>query len=683
MQRRQSAQDSLLSQTDTSFVSSADTGPTSSSPSASSPATSTHNHSPNPTQKPTYSPPASTSEYRWRPHQVGSQRIWWRKVDAMANFILHWQSRFYQHGDMFASCTLSLPPSYDLSSSHLREAMRRLRFNHPTIALRLAKREGLGIEKLDIPKFLEEEVDLQVALVYDVVESEEEVEAWLDEVVIFHPESRQEEVSEFEDFLTKSTAAGVQGRDRLKVHFWPADGNRGLDARIAIEQSHSVSEGIGTLIVFNLLLESLASVLSTPERIPLAWGGEVCRLEPALQDAIADPPTSWDVSATELKAVQKVNADRMNSKATPPSFIDRLGGKIVSATLRNHTSTNPFRSKLLNAPLVGVCRGVAEKGQMLPLGLLPQTGKPFNGKITHTGIISESLTEGQTKNLLNLLKRRELTLAPFMEAVGHMATIWVRKQRGLVPSPKKNGGYDDPNRILGSFSNAISKRDTLRLEHKRYLGLCMSGFPTKIAASSAAWSAAAELDTTPSPTDLDDRLPNISSSDLNQLFCISQDLAGQYSTGRNNPDWLRYDKALMFSTMHTEYLFLRGSEHYPSMPWLSSIGRVENVFASSHFMAGEERLEVHNLQLVGRVGIRQPILHVYTFRGQTKLQCSFAEWLYETAGGERRKLHGKQKGGHAEVERQNIVRFWLQVCKGLIEAVLRDEEATAKSPRVS
>ncbi len=43
---------------------------------------------------------------------------------------------------------------------------------------------------------------------------------------------------------------------------------------------------------------------------------------------------------------------------------------------------------------------------MLPLGLLPQTGVAFDGKITHTEFISESLDEDQTKLLLRVLKSK-------------------------------------------------------------------------------------------------------------------------------------------------------------------------------------------------------------------------------------------------------------------------------------
>lgn len=676
--------DSSLEQPSLTLTPSA-TSCTSTSSAATSPPLTSSNEIP---PKPAFAPPASTSEYRWN-HLCSPQglKVWWRNVDSMANFILHWQKRFHQHGDMFGSCTLSLSSPSErlhLTTVQLRESIRRLRYNHPTVALRLAKRSELEIDPLPIPLFLESKVDLQVALVYDIVESEEEVEAWLDHVLIVHSEERiASEEKEFSAILQSATTEGVPGRDRLRIHYWPAAED--VDARVMVEQSHSVSEGIGTMLVFDLLLQSISSVLSHPQPTPFSWGSEVVRLEPALQDAIASPPPTWEVGKAELKAVQKVNGDRMNGKATPPNALDKLGTKIVGVTLSGHSSPHPIRSQFLNKPLVSLCRGVAEKGDMLPLGLLPQTGIPFTGERSHTAFISNSLNPQQTKALLSLLKEQGLTLAPFLEACAHMATMWTRKHRGLVPNPQKdkNKGFDNPDRILGSFSNAISKRDTLKPEYSRYLGLCMGGFPTKIACGSATWSTTSEDSTTPSKTDPRDPLPKVAQEDVETLFAVTRTLADQYKQGRENPDWLRYDKALMFGTMQTEYLFLRDEAHYPSMPWLSSVGRLENVFSGTYPLTtprDEEKekktvpkLEAHNMRLLGRVGIRQPILHVYTFRMQTTIQLSFAEWLYIPANSDGRKLHSNtkgKKGQEEEEERQNILQFWLQVYRSLIDAVL-------------
>ncbi|KAJ1036357.1 hypothetical protein NDA13_000237 [Ustilago tritici] len=183
---------------------------------------------------PTASPSKSDSEYRWQYHSIPNSTsggLWLRTVDSMANFILHWQTRFHQHGDMFASCTLPLtsPPSsntmaLNMETAQLRQAIRRLRWLHPTVALRLAKRNvEEGIEPLStIPDFIASHVDLQVALVYDVVLSEVEVDAWLDDLLILHTQARErDEERQFGEFLQAATKEGVPGRDRLRIHYWP------------------------------------------------------------------------------------------------------------------------------------------------------------------------------------------------------------------------------------------------------------------------------------------------------------------------------------------------------------------------------------------------------------------------------------------------------------------------------
>ncbi len=120
-------------------------------------------------------------------------------------------------------------------------------------------------------------MDLQVALVYEEVQGEEGMEAWLDDVAIYHEEGAEDRVKDeeedFRKFLARATAEGVPGRDRLRVHFWPPNEAKGIDARILVEQCHSVSEGIGTLLVFDLILASIADVLADSTPRNFEWGG--------------------------------------------------------------------------------------------------------------------------------------------------------------------------------------------------------------------------------------------------------------------------------------------------------------------------------------------------------------------------------------------------------------------------
>lgn len=656
-----------------------------------------------------HAPPQSDSEYSWhyvehRERMGGMKRCWWRNVDAMANFILHWQTRFHQHGDMFVSCLLRTQVAGEagmvtVSVLHVREAMRRLRFSHPSVALRLARRSELGLEPLAIPHTVAEHVDLQVALVYDVLESEADVQRWLDTSLVVHTEQRTSQDRddddlqqyEFQQHVAAATANTVPGRTRLVIHFWPADAKCAVPARILLEQCHSVSDGVGTFILFDELLRSLAGVLDDSTPRELHWGSEVSRLEPALQDAIAEVPKSWSVSTQELKAVKKVNADRMNGKASAPTFIDRIGAKLIAAALRGDEGhRSAFRRHVLNKPLVKMCRSVAEKGDMLPLGLLPHTGKPYTGPVGHTAMFVEQLTPTQTGQLLVKLNHNQ-TMAPFVEACMHMATTWVRKHRGLVPQFKRRwNGYDDPNRILGSFSNAVDKRTALVPQYRRYVGLCMGGFPTNIGAGSARWSTQSEPSRTGpfAGTAACDPMPVVTSHDLAKLVSISTQLAAQYRVGRSSPHWLRYQRALMFNTMQTEYLFLRDHAHYPSMPWLSSLGKLESII-SSHYPLQPSRsprvveplsnlplsdlpkiesplpemgaldtshaphtLMACEFRIVGRNGTRQPILHVYTSVSRTILQLSYPDWLYPPPN--------------------SILPYWLDTVKSLLLAFIAD-----------
>ncbi len=119
LRRKSSSQGSFISSTSLAAGSSASSSATSLVPSRIT--------SSCPTPDFDYAPPASDSEYRW--HCINGQkgRVWWRTVDAMANFILHWQKRFHQHGDMFGSCTLSLSsPSSNLTVPSPEEAPARI-----------------------------------------------------------------------------------------------------------------------------------------------------------------------------------------------------------------------------------------------------------------------------------------------------------------------------------------------------------------------------------------------------------------------------------------------------------------------------------------------------------------------------------------------------------------------------
>lgn len=88
-------------------------------------------------------PPVFDSDFRWNPVAVKGRRVWYRKMDGMAKFILHWQHRFHNHGDIYVHGDLQAierDGKLPVNTSHLREVMRRLRSVHPVVAMSIQQR---------------------------------------------------------------------------------------------------------------------------------------------------------------------------------------------------------------------------------------------------------------------------------------------------------------------------------------------------------------------------------------------------------------------------------------------------------------------------------------------------------------------------------------------------------------
>ncbi|KAN0063713.1 hypothetical protein ACQY0O_003763 [Thecaphora frezii] len=649
-----------------------------------------------------YAPPASTSEYAWHKTSADAangKRYWYRRQDTMGDFCLHWQKRFHGHGDMYATGLLyeksvagpsTMIPA-DVNVHHVRETMRRLRSRFPFVAVELVKRSEYGIDPLtNIPKFVEKNVDLQVAITYEIVETDEDVDHWLDRLVIVHNEPRTKESAEdpeqkeYIEFVAHVTRTS-EFSNRLKVHFWPGSKERGVPPRLTLEQCHNTSDGIGVLLLYDDMLTVLAEVMADPAPAPIRWGAEVCHLPESLQDATAVQHETWTVSKDELKEIDRINGEKLNGKTTPPNFIDRIGNKVVALTQRNN-SKGWFRRKVLNKPLVGLCRKVAQAGDMLPLGLLPQSSAKYEGEYGGTGVLMSTLSPNEARALLSTLKRKQLTAAPLLEAAMHMATTWVRRERGLASDAKT--GYDTAGRVLGSFSNAVDRRNTLREDQQRYHGLCLGGLPTKVGAGEVRWSQTAHASARPSQLDARDRVPgHVDREDLETLERAARVLAQQYEAGKTDPNWIRFGKATMFGTMETEFLFLTNENHYPSMPWLSSVGRLDSKVAPSRKIprsptSSEEAtatLEVVNLRMLGRMGIRQPILHIYSHRGEMTMHLSYADWYYDRKGAIGRRVHrcGKPQKGDEHERDQSILQLWFEVYRQILVAFVAENAETA------
>lgn len=438
-----------------------------------------------------------------------------------------------------------------------------MRSAHPWVGVFLIQRKDLGLAPLKLPATLSH-VDLQVALAYLSPSSEAEVSAWLDEVVQTHarkdPVGRESEIdSEFWQHIREMTRADRPYAKKLNLHFFEADPATGRKARLTIESNHVLQDGYGLIHTLNYLLGYLAEVLTVSTPASIDWGSEIARLPPAVQDAVADAPDTWHVTPQELAQVEAENRKRMSGKATPPGMIDKVADWVLGASLRWNSSENML-VRALNRPLASVVQLVAQGGQMFPVGLRPISTGPYKGPRTNSAYEQVTLPPSEVGALIKALKAQQVTMAPFLEACMALATTWVRRERGLT---KTADGYDTPERVIASFSNAISKRGTLQPEYTRYLGMCMGSFPTQIPASSARWSDEATKSAQPYKEEKgaeagpSSKVPTeIANEDLQKVVEIAKKLTVSYHGGRDDKDWLRLGSVVMTGLMQSEYLLL-------------------------------------------------------------------------------------------------------------------------------
>ncbi|SPO41349.1 uncharacterized protein PSFLO_06831 [Pseudozyma flocculosa] len=659
---------------------------------------------PTATDRHEYAPRPATSEFAWRKTPDGSpdgKQHWYRRQDTFGEHCLLWQKRFPGHADMYSSMLLyekSIPdgaavasgPSTststdrsaavpaDITVDHVRETMRRMRSLFPFVAMELVKRSDLfGVDPIpDIPRTISKHIDLQVALAYQIVHTDREVESWLDEIIVVHREPRTRdkvegpEQQEDADFVAQMSRRDTDC-NRLIVHFWPGSRADGIPPRLTLEQCHSNADGVGSALLIDDLVAVLADVMADPTPAPIQWGPEVCRLPDSFQDAVADQHDTWKVTKDEMREIQRGKSEQLNGKATAPNVVDRIGTKVVALTQRNSNSKNWLVRNVLNKPLLAICRSEAESGRMLPLGVLPHCKEAYKGPVGGTGTLTHVLAPHEAKAFIAAVKSNGLTPAPVLEAAMHMATNWVRRERGL----NKHDGDKAENRVFGSMSNSISRRELLRPDQKRYHGLGITGIPSKIGADEVRWSDHARSHARPSRLDPRDQVPGqMHASDLEALNGAARNLSKQYAAGRDNPNWLRFYMVNARGLMEAELLFLTRRQCYPSMPWLSSMGRIEANLKPSRPIPGTSRtLEVYDLRIRGRMAIRQPALHVYSLRGEMICHFSYADWLYDLPGCDGRRKHrrGRRQSGD-EWERDQSI---LQLCLDVFVQILRDYAA--------
>lgn len=539
-----------------------------------------------------------------------------------------------------------------------------MRFQFPIVGVRVVQRSAMGFPDIEMPRCLKGKVDLNKCLAYQVLEQDDEVRQWAASRVIDHSSDspgRNDEEDEGEEFYGWARAKPAEPKhniDGMLVHFWP-----GKRPRIALEQSHTISDGLACLTVVDELLSKLSQTIVQQVDEDVRWGDEVQRLPPAVQDAIADQPKTWDISPEEKRRLQKYNENRLNSQSASSSFVDKFGVTVYKQTLKNNTAKSPVVSKVMNKPLASLVRGIVESGEAYPIGLLPPSKKPWTGRRTINDFCSRKLSNAGLQQLLTRLRSEKTTVAPFLESCIAFATTYVRRQRSLPPT---KDGWDDEKKVHALFANPVSRRYLFRPEHRRYMGDAQSGFPTQITVKKLRWPETSFPSTI--PTSAESEPPVINEDVLANVFEVSRELGIQYKAGKEDKDWYKLLKATMFDAMQTEYLLVRDEAFYPSNPWFTSLGRMDDTLKPRRPLGATCELVATCPRFVVRVGRAQPTIQAYTFaqEGMT-LQMLWPQWWYdlEDSPGRFKLKRGKRVQG---LHDESILKPWFDTFCRLVEA---------------
>ncbi|KZT29979.1 hypothetical protein NEOLEDRAFT_491534 [Neolentinus lepideus HHB14362 ss-1] len=261
---------------------------------------------------------------------VPRDRIWYRKLWGLEASMALCSYALPGMADIILSCHLSPPPgmSVHIDEALMKAAVRILRFEHPTIAAKCA-----------FPK-LEEGAVPQSSdgfLAYEVPASEEDVDHWLNEVVIVHTDATREH-GDIQTALTIITRElGGVGRKRstalFELHFIPGlagDHTCGVLLRVG----HALCDGIGCFLLLDMLNAKIASLMSDAQRAQqeLPWGEEVARLTGAVPDRVKVP---W---APEKIQEDEVMLGKLREAITIPKHSDvgTYSGRPPPATTQRH-----------------------------------------------------------------------------------------------------------------------------------------------------------------------------------------------------------------------------------------------------------------------------------------------------------------------------------------------------------
>ncbi|KAF7972386.1 hypothetical protein HWV62_18104 [Athelia sp. TMB] len=233
-----------------------------------------------------------TSPWSWTPAPTpASPNTWTRRLWGGEHVFAHAARAQPGRGDGMVSCTLRVPapPSLALTHAHVRQAVRRLRWDHPSVASRV-----------DWPP------EGEPRFVYAAPTSEADVDAWLDAIVFLRVPREGEGVDGALDALRAELghAECARAPHELVVHHVPAA--EGEEHGLLLYLRHTVFDGLAAWQVLGALIANVAAALGTPAP-ELQWGEECARLARAVPDRIANTFEEGDM-AREWPLVSRMHA---------------------------------------------------------------------------------------------------------------------------------------------------------------------------------------------------------------------------------------------------------------------------------------------------------------------------------------------------------------------------------------
>ncbi|TFK45907.1 hypothetical protein OE88DRAFT_1739865 [Heliocybe sulcata] len=240
-------------------------------------------------------------------------RIYYRKLWGLEASMAVCTYALPGMANILVSCHITPPPgsSAPIDEPLVRAAVRALRFEQPTIATKLA---FAGVAPGTFPQ------PDNGRFAYVVPASEEDVSAWLDDVVVTH--AGHADIAAAVEAVTHAlTGVGTSPPTTLfDLHFIPSTGADPTCA-VVLNMGHALFDGIGCWLFLDLFTAKLAWMMGDPPsraNQPIPWGDEVARLAGAVPDRLKVP---W---APEKIDEDLIMVDKLREAASIPKTVPGL-----------------------------------------------------------------------------------------------------------------------------------------------------------------------------------------------------------------------------------------------------------------------------------------------------------------------------------------------------------------------